>query len=91
MDNDFDEDAGWDDEQDKDFDEHRQRIDDLESRIDELESSSRRGEAGIATGYGMGMTLAMILSWSRNASILWCMLHGILSWIYVIYFALTRS
>ncbi len=38
-----------------------------------------------------GTALAVVLSWDRNKSILWAMFHGILSWIYVIFFALTRS
>ena len=67
-----------------------ERLDELEQRIEELESASHRGEAGLSLGYAMGMTLAMILSWSRNASILWCMLHGLFSWVYVIYVVVTR-
>lgn len=43
-----------------------------------------------AVAFSMGATLAMILSYSRSASILWAMLHGIFSWAYVIYFAVTR-
>ena len=66
------------------------RLDDLEQRVEQLESAPRRGEAGLSLGYAMGMTMAMILSWSRNASILWCMLHGLFSWVYVIYVAVTR-
>jgi len=42
-------------------------------------------------GVGLGSVIAVTASWSRNASILWAILHGILSWLYVIYFALTRS
>lgn len=38
----------------------------------------------------IGLVLAMILSWSRNGSILYCIGHGIASWIYVVYFAFTR-
>ena len=30
------------------------------------------------------------LSWSVNHSILWMTLHGILSWLYVIYYAIKR-
>jgi hypothetical protein len=67
-----------------------ERLDNLEQRVEQLESASRRGEAGLSLGYAMGMTLAMILSWSRNASILWCMFHGLFSWAYVIYVAVTR-
>ncbi len=40
--------------------------------------------------YIIGLVMAMILSWSRNASILLCIGHGLASWIYVIYFAVTR-
>ncbi|MAG26266.1 hypothetical protein CMI47_11990 [Candidatus Pacearchaeota archaeon] len=32
-----------------------------------------------------GSALAMILSFTQNSSILWAIIHGILSWIYVIY------
>jgi hypothetical protein len=36
----------------------------------------------------MGASLAMIISWSVNKSILWAILHGCCSWLYVIYYAL---
>ncbi len=42
------------------------------------------------SGIGIGAALAIALSWHRNRSILLAIIHGILSWIYVIYFALTR-
>lgn len=41
-------------------------------------------------GLGLGSIIAVVASWSRNQSILWAMLHGVLSWFYVIYFAVTR-
>lgn len=38
------------------------------------------------TGFwGFGSALAMILSYAKNSSILWAILHGIISWFYVIY------
>ena len=43
-----------------------------------------------STGIGMGCALSMILSWSVNHSILWCIGHGILSWLYVIYFTIVK-
>ena len=43
------------------------------------------------SGVGMGSALAMILSWTVNKSILWCMGHGIISWFYVIYFAMSKT
>jgi hypothetical protein len=43
------------------------------------------------SGIGLGSVIAVVCSWHRNGSILWAILHGFLSWIYVIYFALTRT
>ncbi len=43
------------------------------------------------TGIGLGSVIAVVLSWYRNKSILFMIIHGILSWFYVIYFALTRK
>ena len=45
---------------------------------------------GIRHGITFGSALAICISWSRNQSILWAILHGLLSWIYVIYYAITR-
>ena len=43
------------------------------------------------TGIGLGSVIAVVCSWDRNRSILWAILAGILTWFYVIYFALTRT
>jgi hypothetical protein len=43
------------------------------------------------TGIGLGSAIAVVCSWQRNRSILWAILAGIFSWLYVIYFALTRK
>lgn len=45
----------------------------------------------INNGVGLGSVIAVVASWSRNQSILWAILHGIFSWLYVIYFAVTRT
>jgi len=42
-------------------------------------------------GIGIGSAIAIVCSWQRNRSILWAILAGILSWFYVIYFAITRK
>ena len=47
-------------------------------------------ETATSTGIGIGSALAMILSYSLNKSILWAIFHGIISWIYVIYFAIVH-
>jgi len=32
-----------------------------------------------------GSALAMVLSYAHNSSILWAIVHGILSWLYILY------
>jgi len=44
----------------------------------------------VRDGVGLGSVLAVVCSWQRNRSILWATLAGLLSWAYVIYFAITR-
>ena len=39
-------------------------------------------------GIGFGTALAIAISWSANKSLLWAIVHGLLSWIYVVYYAL---
>ena len=39
-------------------------------------------------GIGFGTALAITISWSANKSLVWAVIHGILSWIYVVYYAL---
>ena len=43
------------------------------------------------TGIGLGSAIAVVCSWQSNRSILWAILAGILSWLYVIYFALAHK
>jgi hypothetical protein len=45
----------------------------------------------VSNGIGIGAALAIVASWQRNRSLLWAILAGILGWLYVIYFALTRQ
>lgn len=42
------------------------------------------------SGIGLGSAIAVVCSWQRNRSILWALLAGFFSWLYVLYFALTR-
>ncbi|MFN8580922.1 MAG: hypothetical protein U0163_08120 [Gemmatimonadaceae bacterium] len=51
---------------------------------------SKTREAARA-GITMGSALAITISWSMHHSILWAILHGFLSWVYVIYYVLTRA
>ncbi len=42
-------------------------------------------------GIGLGTLIAVLVSWSRNKSILWAIIHGILGWLYVIYALLVKK
>jgi hypothetical protein len=42
------------------------------------------------SGITFGTALAIAISWSVNKSILWAIVHGLFSWLYVIYFAIVR-
>jgi hypothetical protein len=46
---------------------------------------------GAKYGVSFGSALAMAISYSNNHSLLWAVIHGILSWVYVIYFAIVYA
>ena len=41
-----------------------------------------RSSDAAKAGIGFGTALAIAISWSANHSILWAIIHGILSWVY---------
>lgn len=41
-----------------------------------------------SSGIGFGCALAIAISWTAWHSIWWAILHGLLGWIYVIYYAI---
>ena len=45
---------------------------------------------GAKYGVGFGSALAIAISWDAHHSLFWAIIDGFLSWIYVVYFALTR-
>ena len=51
-----------------------------------LAMSDRRTEY-VKSGVTFGTALAIAISWSNNGSILWAIIHGLLGWLYVIYYA----
>ena len=46
---------------------------------------------GAKHAVGFGTALAMVISYTNNHSVLWAIIHGFLSWLYVIYFALFKA
>lgn len=90
--NDYKDDAFYD--EDEDYSVAISPVEELEERVSALEEKLEDADKGSGSGgiaiWSLDMAIAVVLSWSRSASILWCILHGIFSWGYVIYFALTR-
>jgi hypothetical protein len=48
------------------------------------------GSSVVRAGIGFGTALAITISWTANKSLLWVLIHGILGWIYVVFYALFR-
>tara|TARA_R110002050_G_scaffold191297_1_gene326045 strand:+ start:498 stop:752 length:255 start_codon:yes stop_codon:yes gene_type:complete len=57
----------------------------------QVSGNSELRNTAISGGIGLGSVLAVVFSWERNKSILLAFLHGIFSWLYVLYFAITRK
>ncbi|KFE99932.1 hypothetical protein IX39_04595 [Chryseobacterium formosense] len=55
----------------------------------DLESTNQVTNTVTQTGISLGSVIAVVTSWDRNKSLLWAIIHGILGWLYVIYFAVT--
>ena len=46
--------------------------------------------AVVSSGITFGSALAITISWSINKSVFWAIVHGIFSWLYVIYYLIVR-
>lgn len=55
---------------------------------EDSKSSGGHSSTAAKAGIGFGTALAITISWSANGSIAWAIVHGLLSWIYVIYYAI---
>lgn len=51
---------------------------------------SKARDSAAQAGIGLGSAIAVTISWSLHKSIVWAIVHGVLSWLYVIYYAFTR-
>lgn len=50
--------------------------------------NSKTPEKIIYKSLSYGSVAAMIISYTANKSILWMLIHGFFSWVYVIYYAI---
>ena len=71
--------------EDDDYETNEDGLEELESRVDALEHSAAQWRGAATSGYGLGSLLAAILSWDKNQAVGWCLIHAVLSWLYVIY------
>lgn len=46
---------------------------------------------GAKYGISFGSALAIAISYVNNHSVLWAIIHGIFSWLYVIYYLLVHA
>lgn len=42
----------------------------------------------IKNGISFGSVLAIVISWTMNKSIVWAIVHGLLGWLYVLYYVI---
>jgi hypothetical protein len=45
----------------------------------------------VLPGVGLGTVVAVVVSWSRNKSIFWAIIHGLLGWLYVLYAIIVKK
>ena len=60
----------------------------VKAKVKVIRPTRRYRRYVVSSGLSMGSALAMVLSYVEHKSILWAILHGLLSWIYVIYYAI---
>lgn len=53
-----------------------------------MEEKTTIVEKTVKTGITFGSSLAMVISYTTWQSVGWAIVHGLLSWLYVIYFVL---
>ncbi len=85
------------DHEDTDYEDYEETdLGDLESRVADLEDAAEKNGSGSGVGcgaaiYSLGATLSVVISWEANHAVLWAILHGLLSWFYVIYAVVAHS
>jgi hypothetical protein len=55
------------------------------------DNKKRGGKFAAKSSIGFGAVLAIVMSWTANKAILWAIIHGILGWLYVIYYLIAHN
>lgn len=53
--------------------------------IENRQESKARSET-ISAFRSLGITVAVVISWSLNHSVGWAILHGVFGWLYLLYY-----
>lgn len=54
--------------------------------MSEQKSNGKIVKSSVTAGISFGSCLAMVISYTAWQSILWAIFHGLLGWVYVIYY-----
>lgn len=53
-----------------------------------MDRKNGTGARAIKAGISFGTCLAMVISYTTWHSVFWAILHGVLGWLYVVYFVI---
>lgn len=56
-----------------------------------MTNERKSSNAAAGAGLGFGAALAMVMSWTANKAVVWVIIHGLLGWLYVIYYLLFKG
>jgi hypothetical protein len=62
----------------------------LVASLGDSPTMSTRTSNAVYSGTTFGAALAIAISYNQWHSVLWAIIHGIFSWLYVLYFVVTR-
>ena len=65
--------------------------DQIEAKESEIPEAKGHAVTATKAGISFGCALAIVLSWTAHKSLGWAVIHGILSWFYVIYYLFTSN
>tara|TARA_B100000959_G_scaffold201927_1_gene211331 strand:+ start:807 stop:965 length:159 start_codon:yes stop_codon:yes gene_type:complete len=51
---------------------------------------SMKKTTAASSGISLGAAIAVAISWSLHGSVLWAIIHGVLGWLYVLYYLIVR-
>ena len=56
-----------------------------------MEKEQKKASGAAKASIGFGAALAIVMSWTANKAFIWVLIHGVLGWIYVVYYLLFKG